>query len=132
VGFVHVLAADSEPDAWVKAVLAAQVSCSVEGVVLSDDISTKAEINQAITLRADLIAKYGRWVWFILATQGMQDEEGQAEYLAECPRFRMVLRKKRCSWFPASGAMSRACWLVACAVVLSPLLTARRVSKRGR
>ncbi|PJD01760.1 phage tail protein, partial [Enterobacter roggenkampii] len=51
-GFVHVLAADSEPDSWVKAVLAAQVSCSVEGVVLSNDISTKAEVNQAIKLRA--------------------------------------------------------------------------------
>jgi hypothetical protein len=106
--------------------LAAQVSCSVEGVVLSDDISTKAEINQAITLRADLIAKYGRWVWFILATQGMQDEEGQATISPECPRFRRVLRKKRCSWFPASGGMSRACLLVACAVVLSRLLTVRR------
>lgn len=76
------LEADSEPDAWVKAVLAAQVSCSVEGVVLCNDISTKAEINQAVTLRADLIAKYGRWVWFILATQGMQEGEGQADYLA--------------------------------------------------
>lgn len=80
-GFVHVLDAESEPDAWVNAVKAAQVSCSVEGVVLSDDVSTKATINQAATLRAELIAKYGRWVWFILAAQGMQDEEGQADYL---------------------------------------------------
>ncbi len=70
-GFVHVLAEDSEPDAWVAAVKAAQVSCSVEGVVLSDDVTAKATINQAATLRSELTAKYGRWVWFILAVQGM-------------------------------------------------------------
>lgn len=81
-GFVHVLPADAEADAWVNAVRAAQVSCSVEGVLLSDDISTKATINQAITLRSELIAKLGRWVWFILATQGMQEDEAQADYLA--------------------------------------------------
>lgn len=80
-GFLHVLDAEAEPDAWVNAVKAAQVSCSVEGVVLSDDVSTKAPINQAATLRSELIAKYGRWVWFILAAQGMQEEEGQADYL---------------------------------------------------
>lgn len=80
-GFVHVLAEDSEPDDWVEAVKAAQVSCSVEGVVLSNDITTKSTINQAATLRSELTAKYGRWVWFILAVQGMQDEESQADYL---------------------------------------------------
>lgn len=81
-GFVHVLADDVGPDAWVDAVKAAQASCSVEGVLLSDDVSTKATINQAITLRSELIAKFGRWVWFILATQGMQEDEAQADYLA--------------------------------------------------
>jgi hypothetical protein len=80
-GFVHVLPANAESDAWVAAVKAAQVSCSVEGVVLSDDITAKAQINQAATLRSELIAKYGRWVWFMLATQGMQEEESQADYL---------------------------------------------------
>lgn len=81
-GFVHVLADDAGPDAWVDAVKAVQASCSVEGVLLSDDVSTKAAINQAIALRSELIAKYGRWVWFILATQGMQEDEAQADYLA--------------------------------------------------
>ncbi|HDQ1774777.1 DUF2586 family protein, partial [Salmonella enterica subsp. enterica serovar Indiana] len=79
-GFVHVLAADSEPGAWVDAVKAAQVSCSVEGVVLSDDVAAKEQINQAATLRSELIAQYGRWVWFILAVQGMQEDEAQADY----------------------------------------------------
>jgi hypothetical protein len=81
-GFVHVLAGDSEPDAWVDAVIAAQLSCSVEGVVLSDDVAEPATINKAATLRANLIARFGRWVWFLLAVQGIQDEEGQADYLA--------------------------------------------------
>ena len=80
-GFIHVLPTDAEADAWVKAVLAAQVVCSVEGVVLSDDVTAKAQVNQAVTLRSTLISKYGRWVWFILAAQGMQDEEAQADYL---------------------------------------------------
>ncbi len=79
--FIHVLPADAEDDAWVKAVLAAQVVCSVEGVVLSSDVTAKAPVNQAATLRSTLISKYGRWVWFILAVQGMQEEEAQADYL---------------------------------------------------
>ena len=79
--FMHVLPADAEADAWVKAVLAAQVVCSVEGVVLSSDVTAKAQVNQAATLRSTLISKYGRWVWFILAVQGMQEEEAQADYL---------------------------------------------------
>ncbi len=126
-GFVHVLAADSEPDAWVKAVLAAQVSCSVEGVVLCNDISTKAEINQAITLRADLIAKYGRWVWFILATQGMQDEEGQADYLVRMSTLQAGIAEKAVQLVPRLWGMNRACWLAVCAAVPSPWRTVRRV-----
>lgn len=81
--FIHVLdAEEAQESAWVDAVMAAQLVCSVEGVVLSDDIVAKTQINQAITLRANLIAKYGRWVWFILAVQGMQEDESQADYLA--------------------------------------------------
>ena len=80
-GFVHVLAEDAEPDAWVGAVMAAQGVASVEGVVLSDDISDKKPINDAASLRASLLAKYGRWSWFILAVEGPQDAEGWPEYL---------------------------------------------------
>jgi len=56
----------------------------VEGVVLSSDVTAKAPVNQAATLRSTLISKYGRWVWFILAVQGMQEEEAQADYLTPC------------------------------------------------
>lgn len=49
-GFIHVLAADSESGAWVDAVKAAQVSCSVEGVVLSDDVAAKEQITASALL----------------------------------------------------------------------------------
>ncbi|MGG7685928.1 DUF2586 domain-containing protein [Klebsiella aerogenes] len=99
-GFVHVLPSDAEPDAWVKAVMAAQVSCSVEGVVLSDDVSTASVINQAITLRADLIAKYGRWVWFLLAVQGMQEKESQADYLVRAATLQDGIEEKAVQLVP--------------------------------
>ncbi|ELY3760630.1 DUF2586 family protein [Cronobacter universalis] len=98
--FVHPLAEDGGADAWVNAVLAAQVSCSVEGVVLSDDVSDKAVINQAATLRATLIAKYGRWVWFVLAVQGMQDSEGQADYLKRLSELQAGIAEKAVQLVP--------------------------------
>ncbi|EMC4265348.1 DUF2586 domain-containing protein [Franconibacter pulveris] len=98
--FVHPLAAESEPDAWVKAVEAAQVSCSVEGVVLSDDVADKAAINQAATLRSTLIAKYGRWVWFILAVQGMQADESQADYLERLSTLQAGIAEKAVQLVP--------------------------------
>lgn len=99
-GFVHVLAADSEPDAWVAAVKTAQVSCSVEGVVLSNDVSAKATINQASILRSELTAKYGRWVWFILAVQGMQDDEAQADYLSRLSALQEGIAEKSVQLVP--------------------------------
>ncbi|EOC1330914.1 DUF2586 domain-containing protein [Cronobacter turicensis] len=98
--FVHPLAEDGGADAWVNAVLAAQVSCSVEGVVLSDDVSDKAVINQAATLRSTLIAKYGRWVWFALAVQGMQPDEGQADYLKRLSELQAGIAEKAVQLVP--------------------------------
>ncbi|QCT18487.1 DUF2586 domain-containing protein [Jejubacter calystegiae] len=80
-GFIRVLASGEEPESWVDAVRAAQQVASVEGVVFADDIADKAAINEAAKLRAELLAKYGRWVWFILAVQGPQDGEAWADYL---------------------------------------------------
>ncbi|EOC1616328.1 DUF2586 family protein, partial [Cronobacter sakazakii] len=98
--FVHPLAEDGGADAWVNAVLAAQVSCSVEGVVLSDDVTDKAVINQAATLRSTLIAKYGRWVWFALAVQGMQPDEGQADYLRRLSELQAGIAEKAVQLVP--------------------------------
>ncbi len=80
-GFVHVLAEDAEPGDWVDAVLEAQRVASVEGVVLSLTVSDKQSINDAASLRAKLLATFGRWSWFILAVEGPQDKEAWADYL---------------------------------------------------
>lgn len=80
-GFVHVLAEDAEPGDWVDAVLEAQRVASVEGVVLSQTVSDKQSINDAASLRAKLLATFGRWCWFILAVEGPQDKEDWADYL---------------------------------------------------
>ncbi|EQB8079017.1 DUF2586 domain-containing protein [Yersinia enterocolitica] len=85
-GFVHVLAEpvkdeQLDPLAWVAAVRAAQQVASVEGVVVVLP-TDKATITAAASLRAELLAKFGRWVWFVLAVDGPQAEEGWPEYLA--------------------------------------------------
>lgn len=85
-GFVHVLAepaknAELDPKAWVEAVRVAQLVASVEGVVVVLP-SNKATITDAASLRAELLAKFGRWVWFVLAVDGPQVDEGWPEYLA--------------------------------------------------
>ena len=79
-GFVRVLAKDGV-ESWDEAVRAAQVVASVEGVVLTDAIADKGPVNTANALRTELLAKYGRWVWFILAVQEVQDGESWADYL---------------------------------------------------
>ncbi|WP_432325205.1 DUF2586 domain-containing protein [Yersinia enterocolitica] len=85
-GFVHVLAepaknAALDPLAWVEAVKAAQLVASVEGVVVVLP-SDKATITAAASLRAELLAKFGRWVWFVLSIDGPQVDEGWPDYLA--------------------------------------------------
>lgn len=80
-GFVHVLDEGGEPETWVETVLEAQRVASVEGVVLSDDVSDKKTLSEAANLRAKLVATRGRWTWFILAVEGPQDKETWAEYL---------------------------------------------------
>lgn len=85
-GFVHVLAepakdAELDPLAWVEAVRAAQLVASVEGVVVVLP-TDKATLTAAASLRAELLAKFGRWVWFVLAVDGPQADEGWPEYLA--------------------------------------------------
>ncbi|PPS50408.1 DUF2586 domain-containing protein [Citrobacter braakii] len=98
--FVHVLPAAANATAWVDAVIAAQTSCSVEGVVLCDDTSAKATINDAATLRASLISKFGRWVWFALAVEGFQADEGQADYLARLSELQDGIAEKAVQLVP--------------------------------
>ena len=80
-GYVHVIAEDAEQLAFVDAVIAAQDVASTEGYVLTVP-ATKEIIEAANTLRATLIAKYGRWVWSILAVDGTQENESWSDYVA--------------------------------------------------
>lgn len=124
-GFVHVLAEDAAPDAWTQAVLAAQLVCSVEGVVLCDAISDKAAINQAATLRAQLIAKFGRWVWFLLAVDGFQEGESQADYLKRLSALQNGIAEKAvqlvpCLWGNEPGVLAGRLCIRAVTVADSP------------
>lgn len=80
LAYVHVLGEESEPTAFVDAVLDAQRIASVEGVVVSIG-ATQEIIGAANTLRETLIAKYGRWTWFILSVDATQDDESWADYV---------------------------------------------------
>lgn len=79
--YVWVMAEDAEPLEWVKAVEKSQMAASVEGVVVCVDVVDKAQINAAATLRNTLLAKYGRWVWFVLSVEGPQADEAWADYV---------------------------------------------------
>ncbi|WP_122992514.1 DUF2586 family protein, partial [Escherichia coli] len=51
---------------WQNAILAAQETVSVEGVVITEPVSTKDDINAIQALRQTIINKYQRRIWFIL------------------------------------------------------------------
>lgn len=65
----------------------AQAVCSVEGVVLCDDIAAKDDITLAGTLIADVLAKYQRWIHVYLSVQGIQTTESWADYLARATAY---------------------------------------------
>jgi len=87
--FAYVWVLDgSEPSVtFADAVKAAQAVCSVEGVVVCDDISAIDDITLAGTLVADVLAKYQRWIHVYLSVQGVQATEDWAEYLARVTEY---------------------------------------------
>ncbi|HED3853629.1 TPA: DUF2586 family protein [Enterobacter soli] len=109
--FVHVLGDGDDAETWDKAVEAAQLVCSVEGIVLCDAVNDKATINTAATLRSTLIAKFGRWVWFLLAVEGFKEDEGQADYLARLSTLQSGIAEKSvqlvpCLWGNEPGVLA--------------------------
>ncbi|QBY41988.1 DUF2586 domain-containing protein [Arsenophonus nasoniae] len=72
--YVHVLPENAADTAFVDAVLTAQSVASVEGYVYIGETS-KATIKAAQTLRATLLAKFGRWTWGMLSVVGLQEAE---------------------------------------------------------
>lgn len=73
-GYAHVLPESAAETDFVGAVMKAQSVASVEGYVYIGD-ATKATIKAAQTLRANLMAKFGRWTWAILSVAGLQAKE---------------------------------------------------------
>lgn len=73
-GYVHILPANATETDFVDGVLKAQLIASVEGYVYIGE-TTKKTIKAAQTLRATLLAKYGRWLWALLSVAGLQDKE---------------------------------------------------------
>ncbi|KAJ8740038.1 DUF2586 family protein [Aeromonas veronii] len=66
---VHVLAAGEA--SWLEAARAAQRAQSFEGVVVLGQEWDKASINAAHALSQELIAKWGRWQFMLLAVPGI-------------------------------------------------------------
>ncbi|MCW7761687.1 DUF2586 domain-containing protein [Photorhabdus sp. JAR] len=80
-GYIHVLPESADELAFVEAVTSAQRIASIEGYTLTVG-ATKAIIKAAQTLRANTMAKFGRWQWAILAVDGTQAKESWADYVA--------------------------------------------------
>lgn len=69
---------------WRPAVRRAQALVSVEGVVITVPVSTKAEIQAAQELRTEINNALGRWLWFALPVAGIDAEtETWAQYTAK-------------------------------------------------
>ncbi|EHP3250953.1 DUF2586 family protein [Escherichia coli] len=69
--------------AWQNAILAAQETVSVEGVVITEPVSTKDDINAIQALRQTIINKYQRRIWFILTIAANDGSKTWADYVAE-------------------------------------------------
>ena len=90
---------------------------SVEGIVNLVP-ATLDVVKQAQSLRAEIIAKFGRWQWFILSVESLQKGEGWAEYVGRINDLQKALPSRRSSWCRVCGAMSRAFWRADCVTAL--------------
>ncbi|HGH3388620.1 TPA: DUF2586 domain-containing protein [Citrobacter freundii] len=69
--------------AWQNAVLAAQEIISAEGVVVTEPVTSKDDINAMQALRQTIINKYQRRIWFILTIAANDGSKTWADYVAE-------------------------------------------------
>ncbi|RAW93269.1 phage tail protein [Photorhabdus sp. S8-52] len=109
-GYIHVLPESTDELAFVEAVTSAQRIASIEGYVLTVG-ATKAMIKAAQTLRANTMAKFGRWQWAILAVDGTQAKETWADYvtrLAELQKGEAVasVQLVPCLWGNEAGVLA--------------------------
>ncbi|WP_350307134.1 DUF2586 domain-containing protein [Photorhabdus viridis] len=109
-GYIHVLSESEDELAFVEAVTSAQRIVSIEGYTLTVG-ATKAIIKAAQTLRANTMAKFGRWQWAILAVDGTQAKETWADYvtrLAELQKGEAVasVQLVPCLWGNEAGVLA--------------------------
>ncbi len=109
-GYIHVLSESEDELAFVGAVTSAQRIASIEGYTLTVG-ATKAIIKAAKTLRANTMAKFGRWQWAILAVDGTQAKEIWADYvtrLAELQKGEAVasVQLVPCLWGNEAGVLA--------------------------
>ncbi|MGV7960363.1 DUF2586 domain-containing protein [Photorhabdus tasmaniensis] len=109
-GYIHVLSESADELAFVEAVTSAQRIASIEGYTLTVG-ATKAIIKAAQTLRANTMAKFGRWQWAILAVDGTQAKETWADYvtrLAELQKGEAVasVQLVPCLWGNEAGVLA--------------------------
>ncbi|HAY0227933.1 TPA: DUF2586 family protein [Escherichia coli] len=72
----------SDSDIWAETILSAQETVSVEGVVITEPVSTQDDINAMQTLRSTIINKYKRWLWFLLTVAPNDESQTWADYLS--------------------------------------------------
>ncbi|EAQ6251487.1 DUF2586 family protein [Salmonella enterica] len=72
---------DAVAGTWIDVVRTAQATVSAEGVVVVLNDATTDDINKAQQLREELINKYQRWTWFILAVRSCGTGEKWSEYV---------------------------------------------------
>lgn len=67
--------------AWIGAILDSQSVASVEGIVLVSTVASKDNIEFVSSLRSNLQASYGRFVWMMIAVDGPAQDETWFDYV---------------------------------------------------
>ncbi|HCL5399607.1 MULTISPECIES: DUF2586 family protein [Citrobacter] len=99
-GYVWILNESDPSVTFANAAEAAQPVCSVEGVLVSDDISSEADITLASGLIADINAKWQRWVHVYLSVQGVQPTETWADYLSRATAYQQGVAESSVTLIP--------------------------------
>ncbi|MEX5804958.1 DUF2586 family protein [Citrobacter freundii] len=100
-GYVWILNEDEPAVTFASAAEAAMAVCSVEGVLVSDDIASEADILRASSLIADINAKWQRWVHVYLSVQGIvPSTESWADYLSRVTAYQQGVAESSVTLVP--------------------------------
>lgn len=99
-GYVWILNGGDMTVTFANAAEAAMAVCSVEGILVSDDIASEADITLASGLIADINAKWQRWVHVYLSVQGVQTTETWADYLTRVTAYQQGIAEGSVTLIP--------------------------------